>query len=97
MNESKTNLKYLVENIDRPETVTSTSREPIELVEDFVYLGGKIKNTVNDVLDRKRKTWSACHHLVTVWKSNLLEDLKMRLFTDMVESVLLHCMYGSET
>ena len=40
MNESKTNLKYLVENIDRPETVTSTSREPIELVEDFVYLEG---------------------------------------------------------
>ena len=36
----------------------------------------------------------ACHSLKAVWKSDLRRDLKIRLFTATVESVLL---YGSET
>ena len=86
MNESKT--KYLVENIECPDQIVSVGGKSIELVEDFVYLGGRIRNTEHDLLERKRKAWLACHSLLAVWK-----DLKIRLFTATVESVLL---YGSK-
>ena len=92
INESKT--KYLVENVMEPQGIVSTDGKPIKLVEDFLYLGAKIRNTEEDVVDRVRKAWAACHSLKSVWQSDLRKGLKIRLFTATVESVLL---YGSET
>ena len=92
MNESKT--KYLVENIECPDQIVSVGGKSIELVEDFVYLGARIRNTEHGLLERKRKAWLACHSLLAVWKWDLRKDLKIRLLTATVESVLL---YGSET
>ena len=68
--------------------------QPIELVNDFLYLGAKIRNSEEDIATRKKKAWTACHSLKSVWKSDPRKDLKIRLFTATVESVLL---YGSET
>ena len=53
MNESKT--KYLIENIECPDLIVSVGGKSIELVEDFVYLGGRIRNTEHDTLERKKK------------------------------------------
>ena len=92
LNETRT--KYLVENIQEPEEIVCVDVKPIELVDDFLYLGVKIRNTEEDLAERKKKAWAACHCLKSVWKLDFWRDLKIRLFTTMVESVLL---YGSET
>ena len=92
MNEQKT--KYLVENIHEPEGITNIGGQKVELVNDFLYLGAKIRNSEEDITTRKKKARIACHSLKAVWKSDLRRDLKIRLFTATVESVLL---YGSET
>ena len=92
MNEDKT--KYLVKNIEDPTPVKAMSGKSIELVEDFLYLGGWVESTEKDIKVRKAKAWAACHKLKTVWNSCLRKDLKVWLFTATVESVLL---YGSET
>ena len=92
MNEDKT--KYLVQNIEDPAPMYAVSGESIELVDDFLYLGGWVESTEKDIKVRKAKAWAACHKLKTIWNSGLRKDLKLRLFTATVESVLL---YGSET
>ena len=68
--------------------------QKVELVNDFLYLGAKIRNSEEDIATRKKKAWTTCHSIKAVWKSDLRKDLKIRLFTATVESVLL---YGSET
>ena len=91
MNESKT--KYMTEgNIEG--NITSLNGENIEKVEDFVYLGSKIRASESDIDARKAKAWAACHKLKQIWKSDLRKAIKVRLFTALIESVLL---YGSET
>ena len=77
-----------------PEGIVSAGGKPIELADDFLYLEAKIRNTEEDVVDRGRKAWAACHNLKLIWKSDLRKDLKIRLFTATAESVLL---YGSQT
>ena len=92
MNEEKT--KYLVQNIDTPDSLHSLTGEPIELVDDFKYLGSKIRDSETDLNARKGKAWGACHSLRKIWKSDLQRSMKIRIFTALVESVFL---YGSET
>ena len=92
MNESKT--KFMTVNIENPSTLTSVSGKNIEHVEDFTYLGCKIKESESDIRVRKGKAWGACHSLAKLWKSNLRDSLKIRVFLALVESVLF---YGSET
>ena len=74
--------------------ITSLNGENIEKVEDFVYLGSKIRASESDIDARKAKAWAACHKLKQIWKSDLRKAIKVRLFTALIESVLL---YGSET
>ena len=64
MNEQKT--KYLVENIHEPEGITSMGGQKVELVNDFLYLGAKIRNSEEDIATRKKKAWTACHSCVEV-------------------------------
>ena len=62
MNEQKT--KYLVENIHEPEGITSMGGQKVELMNDFLYLGAKIRNSEEDIATRKKKAWTACHSLI---------------------------------
>ena len=55
MNEQKT--KYLVENIHEPEGITNIGGQKVELVNDFLYLGAKIRNSEEDITTRKKKAW----------------------------------------
>ena len=91
MNESKT--KYMTEgNIE--DNITSLNGENIEKVDNFFYLGSKIRASKSDIDARKAKAWAACHKLKQIWKSNLRKAINIRLFTALFESVLL---YGPET
>ena len=62
-------------------------------MDDFQYLGYWIDQKKKDLEIQKAKAWAASNKLIVVWKSNLSRDLTIRLFRDLVESVLL---YGSE-
>ena len=66
----------------------------LKKVEDFVYLSSKIRASESDIDARKAKAWAACNKLKQIWKSDLRKVIKFRLFTALIESVLL---YGSET
>ena len=62
----------------------------IKEVENFKYLGGRMKSTEDDIKVRKALAWSACHKLSKVWTSSLKRPIKVRLFIATVESVLLY-------
>ena len=79
---------------DTSSELKSISRETIEGVTDFVYLGSWIENTEKDIKVRKAKAWAAVHRLKAIWKSTLSKKLKVRLFIAACESILL---YGAET
>ncbi|CAI9741839.1 Hypothetical predicted protein [Octopus vulgaris] len=87
MNEIK--AKNLVENIKKPEKIMNVDRKPLELVEDFLYLGAKTGNTEGDIVEKKSKAWVACHSFRSVWKSDLCKDLKICVFVAAVEPALL--------
>ena len=90
MNTKKT--KVMAENVDNPE-VRSLDGTLLEVVEDFNYLGAWIASTQKDIRIRRARAWSALHNMNRVWKSEMSENLKWRLFVTTVESVLL---YGCE-
>ena len=94
LNEGKT--KYMGINIrdDDNQTLVAGSGKSIEKVDDFVYLGSRMKSSEKDFEVRKAKAWGACHQMKLVWKSEMRRELKVRLFLATVESILL---YGSET
>ena len=53
-----------------------------------------MENTERDINVRKALAWNACHKLKKIWNSSLSRNIKVRLFTSTVESILL---YASET
>ena len=63
-------------------------------MEDFTYLGSRIRDIESDIRVMKGRVWGACHTLKKLWNSKLRKSIKIRVFTTLVESVLL---YGSET
>lgn len=66
----------------------------LENVEGFKYLGAHLESSENDIRVRKALAWKALHSMRRLWRSDLGDDLKRRLFVATVESVLL---YGAET
>ena len=75
-------------------TLVAGSGKSIENVDDFVYLGSRMKSSEKDFKVSKAKALGACHQMKLVWKSYMRRELKVRLFLATVESILL---YGSET
>ena len=91
LNAAKTEMIVYNQQI---EMINSLNGEQIKSVDDFKYLGSWIDNTLKDMNTRKAQAWVACNKLSKIWKSNLNRNLKARLFTAIVESVLL---YGCES
>lgn len=77
-------------NQDQTITIKSITGHIIKVVENFKYLGGRMKSTEDDIKVRKALAWTACHKLRKVWSSSLKKSLKVRLFIATVESVLLY-------
>ena len=64
---------------------------PLPQSRDFVYLGGQVPNSAEDITRRKRLAWSTLARLRVVFASEAMSDgLRARLFYATVESVLLY-------
>ena len=73
--------------------IKASDGQPLEEVNDFVYLGAWIGNSEKDFEVRKAKAWGALNKMNKIWKSNMSRKTKVRLFRTTVETILL---YGSE-
>jgi len=91
MNASKTKAMLYNESPAKIQTLDGSS---LDIVEDFKYLGAWMASSEKDFNIRKAQAWKACNRMSKIWKSKLARDIKMKLFTTTVESVL---MYGAET
>ena len=81
-------------NINAGDVIVKTrDGTQLEVVDDYNYLGAWVASTERDISIRKAKAWKALHRMKKIWKSNLANQLKRRLFVATVESVLL---YGAE-
>mgnify|MGYP002054984079 CR=1 FL=1 len=78
LNSKKTKVMAL--NIDSLPCIKTIDGSTLEVTDDFQYLGGWMKSSENG--------------MNRVWRSNLSDNIKRRLFVATVESVLL---YGCET
>ena len=90
LNAKKT--KVIAYNINDT-TITTLGGEVIDVKEDFKYLGSWIASTEHDINIRRGLAWNVLHGMRKVWKSELKDKIKRRLFLATVESVLL---YGAE-
>ena len=73
---------------------TTVDGSDLEIVQDFKYLGAWIASSEQDFNVRKAQAWKACNSMTKIWSSKLRRNLKIKLFTTTVESVLT---YGAET
>ena len=90
-NDKKT--EYITSSSE-PSSITSIHGKNIKRVDDFKYLGSFIMDSYKDFKIRKALAWQACNALGKIWRSNLDNNLKVRLFRAAVEPILL---YGAET
>ena len=94
INVDKTKTMYIASNDNTPITINN---EPLEQVEDFIYLGSLINpkhGSSADIKARLNKANGAFSMLKTVWRSNKYsERTKLRIYNSNVKTVLL---YGSE-
>ena len=74
--------------------ITTLNGTVLDVKNYFKYLGSWIASTDQDIRIRRALAWNALHNMRNVWKSQLKDDIKRRLFVSTVESVLL---YGAET
>ena len=79
MNEGKT--KFITQNIENPDSIKSLSNSTIEHVEDFTYLGSRIRDSESDIRVRKGRACGACHTMKNLWNSKLRKSIKIRVFT----------------
>ena len=77
-----------------PDPILTNGGIALEEVEDFKYLGSWVNSSERDIKTRKALAWKALNSMKRVWKSNVSNELKTRLFIATVESVLL---YGCES
>jgi hypothetical protein len=73
--------------------LVSSDGSPIELVQDFRYLGG-YTDSGYDMNTRIGQAWSAINSLNKVWKAAIKKETKTKVFKASVETILL---YGSDS
>ena len=93
-NSLKTEYPAWNQDPDRDAFLSTNDGKMLKQVNDFKYLGCRMESSEKDINVRKALAWVACNKLRKVWKSQLNEKIKRRLFLSTVESVLL---FGSET
>ena len=81
--------KYMHVNPSSTIGLFSSDGTPIDLVQDFKYLGG-YTNTAYDMNIRIGQAWSALNALNKVWKSTVKKDTKLKVFKASVETILLY-------
>ena len=66
---------------------SSVNSKPLKLVHQLKYLGSDISSIKSNV--NISKVWTAIDRLSTIWKSNLLDNIKGKFFQAVAMSVLL--------
>jgi hypothetical protein len=66
----------------------------LEEVDDFSYLGSWVKSSAKALDERKGQAWTAASQLWKIWRADIGDALKRKVFRATVESVLL---YGADT
>ena len=74
-------------------SLVSSDGSPIELVQDFKYLGG-YTDSGYDMNTRIGQAWSTLNSLDKVWKAAIKNETKLKVFKASVETIIL---YGSES
>ena len=92
LNSKKTKVMTL--NTDIRPIIKTIDGSTLEVTDDFQYWGGWMESSEKDISVRRALDWKALHGNKRVWKSNLSDNIKRRLFVATVESVLL---YGCES
>ncbi|KAK6729458.1 hypothetical protein RB195_006481 [Necator americanus] len=82
----------------RPRTGIRVEGQPIELVDEFCYLGCMLKNNSSyerDVQQRCAKATSAFNSLTKcLWSTPITNEVKLRVYLSAIRPIM---MYGSET
>ena len=92
LNNSKTEVMIFNQEYDTP-IRTKTGHE-LKQVTNFKYLGGQMESSDKDWNYRKGMAWSALNKMSKIWKSNISQTMKRRVFSAAIESILL---YNTET
>ena len=69
--------------------ISALNGKPLKLVDPFIYLGSNISSTKSDVNNHIGKAWTAIDRLSTIWKFDLFDEIKQKLFQVVAVSVLL--------
>ncbi len=92
INAKKTQYMSFNQTTNTPlKTMNGNTLQPVK---DFKYLGAWIASTRQDMHVRKGQAWQAINKLQKIWKSELPQQTKIKVFQTLVEPVLL---YGYET
>ena len=62
----------------------------LQLVDKFTYLGSSVSSTEKDIDTRLAKAWTAIYRLSVIWKSDLIDKMKLSFFRAAVVSILLY-------
>ena len=90
MNSEKTKFKCFKQE----GAISTLNNKPLKIVNHSTYLGSKISSTESNVTLCIRKTQIAIDWLLTIWKSDLSDKIKLEFFQAVAMSVLL---YGCTT
>ena len=91
LNAPKTKYMHLNPLINT--TLVSSDGSPIELVQDFKYLGG-YTDSGYDMNTHIGQAWSALNSLDRIWKASIKKETKLKVFKASVETIL---PYGSDS
>ena len=62
----------------------------LKLVDQFIYLGSNISSNEGDVNICIGKAWTTIDRLSTIWKSDLLNKIKWKVFQAVAMPVVLY-------
>ena len=75
---------------NQDDAISSFIGKPLNLVDQFIYLGSNISSYESDVNTHTGKGSAAINRLSTVWKSDLSDKIKQDFFQAIAVSVLLY-------
>ena len=81
--------KYMHLNPSTNTTLVSSDGSPIEIVQDFKYLGG-YTDSGYDMNTHIGQAWSALNSLDRVWKASVKKETKLKVFKASVKTILLY-------
>ena len=62
------------------DTNSSLNGKPLKFVNQFTYLGSNISSTKSDVNIRFGKSWTDINSLLSIWKSDLSDEIRRGFF-----------------